>query len=302
MHGWENGEQAKINRIKKALYDILDSDEQTEKAFDVIAKTKYNVSFDDEEKPNAALEKAKQLINDFCEEEYSNGADFSDLHNVGLAYTTLTDYELPIQVTADLVEFKITQEFDGELTKVEQYSNIDDMVENGLTGLDFSDLIDVSDEIVNKHIGADDFKLSLISTDEGSKLTGYTGSKENLIIPSGIGNHRITAIGENAFADNSKLREVTIAAGIKTIGEGAFYYCTNLEKVNIPITVTSIGEDAFYGCNKLKEVIIPDNCAISQYSFSHSTKVTKYTSGNNSVSIDTDFDDETVSCSSSRRR
>ena len=59
------------------------------------------------------LDKAKWLINDFCEAEYREEADFSDLHNVGLAFTTLTDDELPIQVTADLVDFKITYEFDG---------------------------------------------------------------------------------------------------------------------------------------------------------------------------------------------
>ena len=31
------------------------------------------------------LDKAKYLINDFCEAEYREGADFSNLHNVGLA-------------------------------------------------------------------------------------------------------------------------------------------------------------------------------------------------------------------------
>ena len=62
-----------------------------------------------------ALDKAKQYINDFCEAEYHDSADFFDLHNVGLAFTTLTDDELPIQVTADLIDFKITYEFDGEI-------------------------------------------------------------------------------------------------------------------------------------------------------------------------------------------
>lgn len=92
------------------------------------------------------LDKAKFLINDFCEAEYRESADFDDLHNVGLVFTTLTDDELPIQVTADLVDFKITYEFDGEVYNTEQYDSIEDMIENGLTGLDFSDLISVPDE------------------------------------------------------------------------------------------------------------------------------------------------------------
>ena len=107
------------------------------------------------------LDKAKWLINDFCEAEYRDGADFSDLHNVGLAFTTLTDDELPIQVTADLVDFKITYEFDGEVYNTEQYDNIEDMIENGLTGLDFSDLVSVPDDVIDRHKSKDEQTVEL---------------------------------------------------------------------------------------------------------------------------------------------
>ena len=109
------------------------------------------------------LDKAKYLINDFCEAEYREGADFSDLHNVGLAFTTLTDDELPIQVTADLVDFKITYEFDGEVYNTEQYDSIEDMIENGLTDLDFSDLVSVPDEVIERHTGKDEQTVDLMS-------------------------------------------------------------------------------------------------------------------------------------------
>lgn len=109
------------------------------------------------------LDKAKWLIDDFCEGEYRNGADFSDLHNIGLAFTTLTDDELPIQVTADLVDFKITHEFDGEVFDTEQFDSIEDMIENGLTGLDFSDLVSVPDEIIDRHTGKNEQAVELIS-------------------------------------------------------------------------------------------------------------------------------------------
>lgn len=109
------------------------------------------------------LDKAKYLINDFCEAEYREGADFSDLHNVGLAFTTLTDDELPIQVTADLVNFKITHEFDGEVYSTEQYDSIEDMIENGLTDLDFSDLVSVPDEVIERHTGKDEQTVELMS-------------------------------------------------------------------------------------------------------------------------------------------
>lgn len=111
------------------------------------------------------LDKAKWLINDFCEAEYRDGADFSDLHNVGLAFTTLTDDELPIQVTADLVDFKITHEFDGEVFDTEQFDSIEDMIENGLTDLDFSDLVSAPDEVIERHTGKDEQTVDLMSDD-----------------------------------------------------------------------------------------------------------------------------------------
>lgn len=55
MADWEKGDnKPKINRIKKALYDILGDEQQTEKAFACIAKQKYNVTFETE-KPESSI-------------------------------------------------------------------------------------------------------------------------------------------------------------------------------------------------------------------------------------------------------
>ena len=97
------------------------------------------------------LDKAKRLINNFTLAEYEQESDFSDLHNVDLAYTTLTDCELDVQVTADLVDFKITYEFDGEVYNTEQYDSIGNMLES-LECLSFDELIYVPDEIVERHL------------------------------------------------------------------------------------------------------------------------------------------------------
>lgn len=49
LHGWENDDNIpKLNRIKKALHDILGDEAQTEKAFAIIAKEKYHVNFEEE--------------------------------------------------------------------------------------------------------------------------------------------------------------------------------------------------------------------------------------------------------------
>lgn len=98
------------------------------------------------------LEKAQYLINTFCESEYGDEADFSNMSSIGIAYTTITDDELPVQVTADLTNYKITYGFDGEVYNTEQYDSIEDMVENGLTGLNFDELVSVPDDVLEKHI------------------------------------------------------------------------------------------------------------------------------------------------------
>ena len=46
------------------------------------------------------MEQARKLIDDFCMSEYESHADFEDLRKVGVAYTTITDDEIPIQASS----------------------------------------------------------------------------------------------------------------------------------------------------------------------------------------------------------
>lgn len=107
------------------------------------------------------LDEAKKLINDFCNTEYLEDADFSDLHKVDIAhttykvdiaYTTYTDKEFPIQVSADLIEHKIIYQFDDEILNVEQYDSIEDMNKNALSCLNFGNLLYVPYEVIDKRI------------------------------------------------------------------------------------------------------------------------------------------------------
>ena len=98
-----------------------------------------------EEPEPASLEIAKEFINDFCEAEYGSPADFSDLEKVGIAYTTVTDEEIPIQVNGDLVHYRIERYLDGQFLERRQYESLDELIQNELAELDFDDLISVSD-------------------------------------------------------------------------------------------------------------------------------------------------------------
>lgn len=99
-----------------------------------------------EEPEPFSLDEAKELINEFCKAEYGEPADFSSLENVGLAYTTVTDAEIPVQVNADLVHFCVERYLDGQFLERRQYESLKELIQNELEDLDFYSLISVSDE------------------------------------------------------------------------------------------------------------------------------------------------------------
>lgn len=99
-----------------------------------------------EEPEPASLEIAKEFINDFCVAEYGSPADFSDLEKVGIAYTTVTDEEIPIQVNADLIHYRMERYLDGQFLERRQYESLNELIQNELAELAFDDLISVSDE------------------------------------------------------------------------------------------------------------------------------------------------------------
>ena len=104
-----------------------------------------------QEEQEPALEQAKSLINDFCRSEYGDDADFSDLTKIGVAYTTVTDDEIPIQVNIDLVNYRLERYLDGEHLETWQYASMQELIANELESLDFSELAYVSDEEVEQY-------------------------------------------------------------------------------------------------------------------------------------------------------
>ena len=97
------------------------------------------------------MERAKGLISDFCQSEYGSEPDFSDPAKIGIAYTTITDDEIPIQVNIDLVKFRLERDLNGEHLEARQYSSLQDLIANELEILDFSDLVHVSDEDIEQY-------------------------------------------------------------------------------------------------------------------------------------------------------
>lgn len=92
------------------------------------------------------LDIAKQHIADYYDREFGELAEFSDLSNISLAYTTDEEHNLLIQVYADLEQYRLIFEYDGNVVRDEQYNSLAEMNENALSVLDFNDLVSLSDD------------------------------------------------------------------------------------------------------------------------------------------------------------
>ena len=90
-------------------------------------------------------------------------------------------------------------------------------------------------------------------SDGKATITGYTGFKTDLMIPSAIDGYPVVAIENDAFS-GQMIMSVIIPEGVTSIGSYAFNWCWNLATVFIPASVTSIGINPFYGNMSLASI------------------------------------------------
>lgn len=96
----------------------------------------------------SSLDIAKEIIDEYCREKFERdeGADYSDLSEVNVAYTTTEDDKHEIQANVNLVDFRIETLVDGTVIRTEQYDSLEDMTEQGLKNLSFDDLVYLTEE------------------------------------------------------------------------------------------------------------------------------------------------------------
>ena len=126
-------------------------------------------------KPDADLTHAKNLIREFCQEEYDSEPDFSNLSKIGIAYTHATDEDIPIQVNVDLVGYRVERYLGEVLIDERQYESLEDLTETELEALDFSELVSVTDEELEHYHSKADERPALLPLDAA---TEYNALKE----------------------------------------------------------------------------------------------------------------------------
>lgn len=86
--------------------------------------------------------------------------------------------------------------------------------------------------------------------------------QKSITIPATVNingyNFKVTAIANNAFKNNKKLKSVTVGTNVKTIGKEAFSGCKVLKKITVKSKVVSkVNKNAFKGINKNAKIKLP---------------------------------------------
>ena len=134
--------------------------------------------------------------------------------------------------------------------------------------------------------GTDTYKYEYTVNDGNATITKFLGpvgsanpNFYDIKIPSELGGHPVTGLGEYSFAANpydghqgnplcSKIRSVTIPQSVTSIGQHAFYACFSLDSLIIEDAATSIGANAFNGCSALTTLSLGEKITtIGDYAF-----------------------------------
>jgi len=130
-------------------------------------------------------------------------------------------------------------------------------------------------------VGDFSFSVDDANVPAGATVIGYTGGA-SATIPDSVSinstTYVVTAVGDDAFADNTSLASVVIPGTVTTIGTRAFYRNTALASATLTAGLTSIGPNAFAFSASLESIVIPDTVTnIGDYAFYADTSLASVT-------------------------
>ena len=164
-----------------------------------------------------------------------------------------------------------------------QYCGSAYVVEKAINNYKIENHNTISSEVVNIYNSSSETTDFVI---KGRILEKYTGAEEKITIPDSV-----EIVGERAFEDNERLKEVLLPESVVEIREAAFAYCISLKSITIPKEVKKIEKEAFFHCLSLSDVqILGSDISISEDAFLLSAfvlpeKYHGYSIGKNELSI-----------------
>ncbi|MBO5077889.1 MAG: leucine-rich repeat protein [Clostridia bacterium] len=176
----------------------------------------------------------------------------------------------------------------GIFQSLNGYKDSTDNIYNAALGLykegNYEEAIAAFNTIKDYKESANYVGLKIEKVADGYKVTKYTSSSGQVVIPDGV-----TIIGKSAFEDCNKLKSITFGNNIVQIERYAFSHCSGLNTVNYNgsledwCKLLSESEDNIFGYKYslyidgklLTDVVIPDSIkTINNYTFNNCKSIT----------------------------
>ena len=110
--------------------------------------------------------------------------------------------------------------------------------------------ISKNEEKLNISLHSFDFNGSVMEEEE--KDTG--SAPDSSTVTTSV---KTIKIGDNAFSDYERLKNLTLSGSVESVGAYAFKNCKQLKTVTLSEGIKTIKNEAFINCSELKEITIP---------------------------------------------
>ena len=242
-----------------------------------------SVVFADEASNNVPTITENSTVTETVTSGYSDVVLPHSIENSSNTNSEVTSSEKAIDTEEHKTNFSVSEQVNPETGKSSPSEDVTALVANNNSSVDKISTKEDANITVDSSIGEDrasvltnssDSKVEKTVEEENRKRLDYfkelnDSGASRIEIPEGM-----TVIDDNAFKNNTKLKEVILPSTLKSIGISAFEG-TSLSKIELPYSLTYIGNNAFANIKTLTEVTIPKSVETASHAFSGDVNLKK---------------------------
>ena len=256
-----------------------------------------SVVFADEASNNVPTITENSTVTETVTSGYSDVVLPHSIENSSNTNSEVTSSEKAIDTEEHKTNFSVSEQVNPETGKSSPSEDVTALVANNNSSVDKISTKEDANITFDSSIGED--RASVLTNSSESKVE-KTVEEENrkrldyfkelndsgasrIEIPEGM-----TVIDDNAFKNNTKLKEVILPSTLKSIGISAFEG-TSLSKIELPYSLKYIGYNAFANIKTLTEVTIPKSVETASHAFSGDVNLKKVIFEDGIVTIPSDI-------------
>ncbi len=234
-----------------------------------------SVVFADETSNNVPTITENSTVTETVTSGYSDVVLPHSIESSSNTNSEVTSSEKGIVTEEHKTNFSVSEQVNTETGTSSPSADVTALVANNNSSVDKITSKEDANRTLDNSIGDDrasvltnssDSRVEKTVEEENRKRLDYfeelnASGASRIEIPEGM-----TVIDNNAFKNNSKLKEVILPSTLKSIGISAFEG-TSLSKIELPSSLTYIGENAFANIKTLTEITIPKSVESASYAF-----------------------------------